>query len=92
MWEAASRRDFIPSSSPFQMITIKHKRLECIGCGFCAEVAPNYWKMDEEGLAQLHQVLDTDDPFESGQGFEEDRESLKEAEFHCPVSIIRLEG
>ncbi len=92
MLEAASRRDFIPSSSPFQMITIKHKRLECIGCGFCAEVAPNYWKMDEEGLAQLHQVVEQDDPFEIGHGFEEDRESLKEAEFHCPVSIIRLEG
>ncbi len=74
------------------MITIKHKRLECIGCGFCAEVAPNYWKMDEEGLAQLHQVVEQDDPFQIGHGFEEDRESLKEAEFHCPVSIIRLEG
>ncbi|MDQ8202495.1 ferredoxin [Pelagicoccus sp. SDUM812003] len=74
------------------MLTIKHKRRDCIGCAFCAEVAPNYWKMDEEGLAQLHQIVDTDDPFEIGQGFEEDREALKEAADHCPVSIIRIEG
>ena len=73
------------------MLTIKHKRSACIGCAFCAEVAPNYWKMDEEGLAQLHQVLNTDEPFEIGQGFEDDRVALTEAAFHCPVSIIRLE-
>ncbi|MDQ8185903.1 ferredoxin [Pelagicoccus sp. SDUM812002] len=74
------------------MLAIKHKREDCIGCAFCAEVAPNYWKMDEEGLAQLHQILDTAGSFEIGQGFEEDREALKEAEFHCPVSIIKIEG
>jgi ferredoxin len=75
----------------FPVITIKHKRLECIGCALCAEVAPNYWKMDEGGLAQLHQILDTDDPYEIGQGFEDDRAALAEAADHCPVSIIRLE-
>lgn len=74
------------------MITIKHKRLECIGCALCAEVAPNYWKMDEEGLAQLHQVVEKRDPFEIGQGFEEDRKALQEAADHCPVAIIKIEG
>lgn len=74
------------------MLTIRHKRRDCIGCGFCAEVAPGYWSMDAEGLAQLHQVIREDEPFEFGQGFEEDREPLTEAAFQCPVSIIRIEG
>ncbi len=72
------------------MITIRHKRIECIGCAFCAEVAPNYWSIDTEGLAQLHHVVDTRDAFEFGRGFEEDREALQEAAFHCPVSIIKI--
>lgn len=74
------------------MLLIKHKRRDCIGCAFCAEVAPGYWHMDSEGLAQLHQVLREDDPFQIGQGFEEDRPALAEAAFQCPVGIIRLEG
>ena len=32
---------------------ILHKAAECIGCGVCAEVASNYFEMDEEGMARL---------------------------------------
>ncbi|EDY81025.1 hypothetical protein VDG1235_642 [Verrucomicrobiia bacterium DG1235] len=74
------------------MLLIKHKRQDCIGCALCAEVAPNYWHMDTEGLAQLHQVHREESPYQIAQGFEEDRPALEEAALHCPVSIIRLEG
>lgn len=36
------------------MITITLKRNDCIGCGNCLDIAPEYWKMDEkDGLATL---------------------------------------
>ena len=71
-------------------IRIAHKKPECIGCGLCAEVAPGYWHMDENGEAQLNQVCHTDAQFEYADGFEEDRATLEQAEEGCPVDIIRI--
>lgn len=56
----------------------------------CAEVAPNYWEMDEDGEAQLLRVTREDKAFQYGEGFEEDRAILKEAEEGCPVNIIKI--
>ncbi|MFQ3225079.1 MAG: ferredoxin [Lentimonas sp.] len=73
-----------------KLIKIAHKKPECIGCMLCAEVAPQYWEMDEDGEAQLLRVTRTDQSFEYGEGFEEDRAILKEAEEGCPVNIIKI--
>ena len=73
------------------MLRIIHKKPDCIGCDVCCEVAPNYWFMNEEGLAELHNVLSVKDNMQFGEGWEEDREALKEAEESCPVNIIRIE-
>jgi ferredoxin len=56
----------------------------------CAEVAPNYWTMDEDGEAQLLHITREDKSFQYGEGFEEDRQVLEEAEAGCPVNIIRI--
>ena len=56
----------------------------------CAEVAPNYWEMDEDGEAQLLRITREDKAFQYGEGFEEDRAILKEAEEGCPVNIIKI--
>jgi ferredoxin len=72
-------------------IKIAHKKLECIGCALCAEVAPGYWRMDEDGEAQLIQPIRRDAQFEYANGFDEDRAALKQAEEGCPVGIIRIE-
>jgi ferredoxin len=56
----------------------------------CAEVAPQYWKMDENGEAQLLRVTRADSSFQYGEGFEEDRDVLQEAEAGCPVNIIKV--
>ena len=74
------------------MLRIIHKQPECIGCDVCCDVAPNYWFMNEEGLAELHSIQKIKDSLQFGEGFEEDREALKEAEENCPVNIIRIEG
>lgn len=73
-----------------KLLKIAHKKPECIGCMLCAEVAPNYWKMDEDGEAQLLRVTREVKAFQYGEGFEEDRDLLKEAEACCPVNIIKI--
>ena len=51
----------------------------CIGCGLCAEIAPDVFEMGEDGLS--HAVADVDDG---------NRESVQEAVDSCPVSAISL--
>ncbi len=74
-----------------KLLTIAHKKPECIGCGLCAEVAPNYWQMDENGEARLISVRHQSGPFHYGDGFPEDAQVLQEAETGCPVDIIRIQ-
>lgn len=70
---------------------ILHKREGCIGCDVCAEVAPAYWFIDENGMAQLRSVSGTDGPFDVAQGFADDLAALEEAAGGCPVQVIRLD-
>jgi len=73
-----------------KLIRIAHKKPDCIGCALCTEVAPNYFRMDINGEAELIQITRQDNAFQYGAGFEEDRPHLEEAEAGCPVNIIRL--
>lgn len=73
------------------MIRIAHKKPECIGCTLCAEVAPNYWEMDEDGEAQLLHVIRKSGSFQYSEGFEEDRALLEKAVEGCPINIIRID-
>lgn len=71
------------------MIKIRHKKPECIGCKLCADVAPQYFEMDDEGLAQL--IGSTQQGvFQIAEGFDEDLEDLEQAEEGCPVDIIYI--
>jgi ferredoxin len=72
------------------MLPISHKRHECIGCDFCVDVAPLYWAMDEDGLAQLVVKTHEKFPFQYGAGFEDDRDALLEAQDGCPMDLIRV--
>jgi ferredoxin len=71
------------------MIKIRHKKPECIGCKLCADVAPHYFEMDDEGLAQLINSAQQG-VFQVAEGFDEDLEDLKLAEEGCPVDIIHI--
>ena len=73
------------------MIRISHKRVDCIGCGVCAELAPDYWNMAEDGLASLNKITHRHSTLEFGEGLDMDKESLKETEDNCPVSIIKVD-
>ena len=76
----------------FMPIRIRHKRPECIGCDLCAQVAPQYWYMDEEdGLATLLNVTETRGQFSYADAFDSDLPILEEAARSCPVDIIKVE-
>ena len=72
------------------MIKIRHKKPECIGCKLCTDEAPQYFQMDDEGLAQLLHSSQQG-VFQIADGFDEDLEDLKRAEEGCPVDIIHIQ-
>jgi ferredoxin len=73
------------------MIRIIQHRANCIGCGYCEEIAQYRWKMDSwdgkanlidaKGKNDIYTVMVADDEFELN----------KEAARICPVKIIRVE-
>lgn len=67
-------------------------RVNCIGCGACAAICPNRWKMEDDGKSQII----------GGEEAEEGRfvKDIEEAEFpdnheaanSCPVNVIHLKN
>ncbi|NLW20784.1 MAG: ferredoxin [Clostridiales bacterium] len=52
----------------------------CIGCGLCADVCPDVFRMDENGLAEAYGDITPDNQAQA----EDARDS-------CPVSVITIE-
>ncbi len=73
----------------------KHKILhyydECISCGACAAISPEYWEMDDEGMARLKESVKVGDHWERIILTEESRARNQEAAEACPVDIIKIE-
>ena len=69
---------------------------KCIGCASCTIVCPKFWKMNEEGKADLlggkkdaktgNFELDLKNPSQ------DDVKCNKEAESVCPVQIIHIQN
>lgn len=70
---------------------ILHFKKDCIGCGACAAIAPDFWSMDEEGLAQLKGAKQVDGHWELEIDSEADKATNQEAVDVCPVQIIKIE-
>jgi ferredoxin len=69
---------------------ILHFKKDCISCGACAAICPEYWKMDEEGLAHLKGSKEINDHWELKINTEEARACNQEAADVCPVNIIHV--
>jgi len=69
---------------------IIHFKKDCISCGACAAINPEFWEMDEEGLAHLKGSGPVEDHFEREISTEADRMSNQEAADVCPVNIIHI--
>lgn len=55
-------------------------RSGCIGCGLCAEICPEVFKLDEEGLA-----------FAFAKVTPENEDNAIDARDSCPVSVISID-
>lgn len=72
------------------MHTVVHFKKDCIGCGACAAIAPEYWEMDEEGLSDLKGAATINGVQELEIATEEAKQQNKEAAECCPVNIIHV--
>ncbi|MBU0457084.1 MAG: ferredoxin [Nanoarchaeota archaeon] len=70
---------------------ITQLKKDCIGCGACAAVNPDFWEMDEEGLAHLKGSKKVDDNWILEVNTLEAKTSNQEAADVCPVQIIKVE-
>lgn len=52
----------------------------CIGCGLCASISPELFRMDEDGKAEVY-----------AQPTPDQEEGAEEAAESCPVSVITAE-
>ena len=70
---------------------ILHFKEECISCGACAAVCPDFWEMDQEGMAHLKESKKVDNHWDRIIETEDARSQNQEAVDVCPVQIIKLE-
>lgn len=72
---------------------IEHDRPNCIGCGACAAVAPNFWTMsDADGKSDLvgsNHTRDGDEIIKEELELD-DLQGNKEAADCCPVNVIHI--
>ncbi len=71
--------------------TIIHHKKDCISCGACAAINPEFWEMDEQGLAHLKASQPVNSHFEREIGTEDERARNQDAADCCPVNIIKVE-
>lgn len=71
--------------------SLTHRRKDCIGCGSCAQIAPELWSMNkDDGKADLCHGVKKDEHFVS-EIDEVEKQKAKECSKSCPMGIIRVE-
>ncbi len=69
---------------------IEHDRPNCIGCGACVAVAPDYWEMNEDGKSNIIKCKSKEkDDWQKDISEEEFKENMEAAE-SCPVNVIHI--
>lgn len=70
---------------------IIHFKKDCIGCGACAAICPDFWEIDDEGFAQLKGAKETEGHWELEIDSLDAKTSNQEAVDACPVQVIKIE-
>jgi ferredoxin len=73
------------------MYKITHIKKNCIGCGACVAIAPEFWEMDENGLSHLKGSSTDENGNDVREIDDNDAEINQEAADACPVQIIKVE-
>jgi ferredoxin len=70
---------------------IIHLKEQCISCGACAAISPQFWEMDQEGMAHLKGSVQNGKDWTLVVKTVEAAAANKEAADVCPVNIIKFE-
>ena len=70
-------------------LKVIHERANCIACGACAAISPDFWEMDEDTLSSLKGAKKVGDHFEL-EISEDQKAENQEAADVCPVQIIHV--
>ncbi len=69
------------------MAKIIFEKEQCIGCGACTVICPNYWEMGEDRIAVLKGGAEVEGKIELEV---EEVACNKDAEQGCPVQCIKV--
>lgn len=70
--------------------TLQHDRINCIGCGACATIAPKFWEMNDDGKSDIIGGKPKENGWQEKEINEEDYDINLEAAESCPVEVIHL--
>jgi len=70
------------------MVKVIQNHNDCIGCGACTAVCPDFWEMNDEGKAYPTKAEKGKHEFEVEDA---DLECNQEAADVCPVDVIKIE-
>jgi len=71
---------------------IEYDRPNCIGCGVCAAVAPEFWEMNNDGKSDIKGGKSRQDGWQELEIGEKSLEANKNAAEGCPVNVIHLKN
>ncbi|MDP6600096.1 MAG: ferredoxin [Candidatus Woesearchaeota archaeon] len=70
--------------------TLQHDRPNCIGCGACEAVAPDFWEMNSDGKSDIKNGENVDNGWQELEIKEKDLAVNKDAADSCPVNVIHI--
>ena len=69
---------------------VEYDRANCIGAAACASTSPKFWKMNDDGKADLIGGNARSDGWQESEIDEKDIEEMKAAAEICPVNVIHI--
>jgi|TARA_Y100000310_G_scaffold284075_1_gene306576 ferredoxin len=69
---------------------LQHDRPNCIGCGACKAVAPDFWEMNDDGKSDIKGGKHLDNEWQELEIEEKDLAINKDAADSCPVNVIHI--
>lgn len=71
---------------------IEHDRANCIGCGACTAVAPEFWEMNDDGKSDVKGGKKRKDGWQEREISEKEFDANKQAAETCPVNVIHIKN
>ena len=69
---------------------LQHDKDNCIGCGACEAVAPDFFEMKDDGKVMLKGGKKIDNDWYEMEIKEKDFQINKDAADSCPVNVIHI--